>query len=167
MQIMRLLRRVEMKSYKKIISAVDEIYKWIDQQQSKSEQAGICDACGKCCDFKSFVHRLYVTTPEMIYFSDKLGAQNIKKMTSQRCCYQVKGKCAVYSYRFAGCRIFCCKGDIGFQSELTESAIKKFKAICEKLKIPYRYMELPKALEEAMLSICQSAGKSSAGGRGD
>jgi hypothetical protein len=58
-------------------------------------------------------------------------------------------KYGVHAYRFSGCRIFCCKGDATFQSELTEAAIKKFKALCDELKIPYRYLELPVALKEA------------------
>jgi hypothetical protein len=58
-------------------------------------------------------------------------------------------KCGVHAYRFSGCRIFCCKGKVTFQSELTEAAIKKFKALCAELQIPYRYLELPAALKEA------------------
>ena len=139
-----------MKKNDQIIARVSEIYKWIEEQQNAHKGiAGSCVACGKCCDFDTYDHRLYVTTPEIIYFVEKLGLANIKQMTTARCCYQVEGKCSVHAYRFSGCRIFCCKGDAGFQSELTESAIKKFKALCTELQIPYRYVELPMALKEA------------------
>jgi hypothetical protein len=70
-------------------------------------------------------------------------------MVGGRCSYQVDGKCGVHAYRFSGCRIFCCKGDAGFQSELTEAVIKKFKALCLEMRIPYRYVDLPTALKEA------------------
>jgi Fe-S-cluster containining protein len=137
--------------HKKIIERVSEIYKWIEAQQDANKGiAGSCAACGKCCDFEQYDHRLYVTTPEIIYFVEKLGSANIKQMTDSRCCYQVEGKCGVHAYRFSGCRIFCCKGEAGFQSELTESAIKKFKALCDELQIPYRYVELPAALKIAL-----------------
>jgi hypothetical protein len=63
-----------------------------------------------------------------------------------RCPYQVDGKCTVYPHRFAACRIFCCKGNAGFQSELTETVLKKFKALCDEFNIPYRYEDLPTAL---------------------
>lgn len=130
---------------------VSEIYKWIEQQQlANKEIAGQCAACGKCCDFESYDHRLYVTTPEIIYFVEKLGLANIRQMTTGQCSYQIDGECGVHAYRFSGCRIFCCKGEAGFQSELTEAAIKKFKALCEKLQIPYRYVELPVALKSAV-----------------
>jgi Fe-S-cluster containining protein len=139
-----------MKKNDQIIARVSEIYKWIDQQLANKGIAGSCEVCGKCCDFEAYDHRLYVTTPEIIYFVEKLGLSNIKQITNGRCCYQVAGKCSVYSYRFSGCRIFCCKGDAGFQSELTEAAIKKFKALCAELQIPYRYVELPAALKSVI-----------------
>lgn len=134
-----------------IIARVSEIYNWIEAQQfAKSEIAGQCVACGKCCDFESYDHRLYVTTPEIIYFAEKFGIANIKLMVGGRCCYQVENKCSVYAHRFSGCRIFCCKGDTSFQSELTEVVIKKFKALCAELQIPYRYLELPAALKSVI-----------------
>jgi Fe-S-cluster containining protein len=155
--------------HKKIIERVSEIYKWIEEQQlANKEIAGRCAACGKCCDFESYDHCLYVTTPEIIYFVEKLGLSNIKQMachgvgdiranpdinesgrsrTGGRCPYQVDNKCSVHAFRFSGCRIFCCKGNATFQSELTEAAIKKFKALCSELQIPCRYLELPAALK--------------------
>ncbi len=138
-----------MARHKKIIERVSEIYKWIKAQQLANKGlAGQCDACGKCCDFEQYDHRLYVTTPEIIYFVEKVGLANIKQMANGRCSYQIDNKCSVYDYRFAGCRIFCCKGKATFQSELTESAIKKFKALCAELQIPYRYLELPVVLKD-------------------
>ena len=152
---------------KEIIRQVGDIYKWLDEQLiSQNALAGVCSICGKCCDFQTYDHRLYVTTPEMTYFADKLAGSNViasdlssvaiakeeakqsqtLEMTTGRCPYQQGGKCTVHPYRFAGCRIFCCKGDPAFQSELTEAVIKKFKAICEKFQIPYRYVDLPTVL---------------------
>ncbi|MGD0551772.1 MAG: YkgJ family cysteine cluster protein [Sedimentisphaerales bacterium] len=144
-------RRMEMRKNDQIIARVSEIYNWIEQQQlANKEIAGCCAACGKCCDFEQYDHRLYVTTPEIIYFVEKLGLSNIKQMVGGRCCYQMDGKCSVHAYRFSGCRIFCCKGKATFQSELTEAAIKKFKALCAELQIPYQYVELPVALKSVV-----------------
>jgi hypothetical protein len=67
------------------------------------------------------------------------------------------GKCAVYDYRFASCRIFFCKGDTDFQSKLTESAIKKFKSLCEEFAIPYRYVDLPTALKDFTAESAKNA----------
>ncbi len=54
--------------------------------------------------------------------------------------------CTVYEHRFAGCRIFCCKGNKDFQSGLSESALRELKSICEELDIPCRYTDLATSL---------------------
>jgi len=129
------------------LKRVAEIYDWLDLQiRDSGNLAGACDACGKCCDFKNFDHRLFVTTPELMYLAANLGAENVKPMTTSRCPYNIRGKCTVYEYRFAGCRIFCCNGDADFQSRLSQSTLKKLKSICTKPHIPYRYSDLATAL---------------------
>jgi Fe-S-cluster containining protein len=142
----------------RLLREVAKVYDWLDSQiQKNSTLAGVCDACGKCCDFKGFDHQLFVTTPEVIYFAASVGAENlnpthvwrIKPMTDSRCPYQTNDKCTIYKFRFAGCRIFCCKDDADFQSRLSEMTLKKFKAICEQFQIPYRYIDLLTALAGA------------------
>jgi hypothetical protein len=137
-----------------LLKRVAEIYNWLDLQiSSNSELAGLCNTCGKCCNFaqpdpateQEFDHRLFVTTPESMYLAANLGAENIKPMTTG-CPYNIDGKCTIYEYRFAGCRIFYCKGDKNFQSELSESALKKLKLLCTEFQIPYRYSDLATAL---------------------
>ena len=144
---------------KQLLSKVAEIYEWIDLQiQESANLAGRCSACGKCCDFEGFDHKLFVTPPELIYLAANLGAENIsilrsratakdeKPMSNSRCPYNIDGKCGIYEYRFAGCRIFFCNADKYFQSTLSESALKKFKSLCAQLSIPYRYSDLATAL---------------------
>jgi hypothetical protein len=130
-----------------LIKKVAEVYEWLDSQiNNNRELAGVCSACGKCCDFSKFDHRLFVTTPELMYLAANLGAENVKPMTAGQCPYRVKGRCSVYGHRFSGCRIFSCNGDMDFQSGLSESSVKKFKAICEQFQIPYCYTDLATAL---------------------
>ena len=69
-------------------------------------------------------------------------------MTAGRCPYQKQNQCTAREFRFAGCRIFFCKGDSEKQNALCEEAIKKFKALCDEYDFPYRYMELSAALNE-------------------
>jgi len=162
------------KATTQLLQRVAGVYNWLDSQiRRHSNLAGHCDACGKCCDFKGpapaseqgFDHRLFITTPEMIYFAANVGAENIKLMTTNRgstlsttlktgllttrCPYNVDGKCSIYKFRFAGCRIFCCKGDAEFQSRLSEWAVKEFKSLCTEFQIPYRYIDLPTALNNS------------------
>jgi len=135
--------------HRRLVAEVAALYEWIDTQLGRDEaRAGQCRACGACCDFASYDHLLFVTPPELIYLAERLGAENLKQMTSGSCPYQEAKKCTVHSHRFSGCRIFCCNGDADFQSELTEAALKRLKAICERFGVPYRYADLATALAE-------------------
>lgn len=127
-----------------IIKEVSEIYQWLDAELAKLDRS--CRACGDCCDFEAFGHRLYVTTPELMYFAEHVGP-SIKEMSSGVCPYRVDGKCSVYPYRFSGCRIFTCGADSDQEHELCEQAIAKFKTMCTKHNIPYRYLYLKPGLE--------------------
>ena len=140
----------ESKTRNQLLTKVNEIYHWLDWQISESaDLAGQCSACGACCDFDAFDHRLFVTPPELMYLAANLGTKNIKAMHTSRCPYNVDGKCSVYEYRFVGCRIFCCKANKDFQNTLSESALKKLKSLCTELNISYRYTDLATALNGA------------------
>ncbi len=130
-----------------LIDQVHQIYKEIESSlRTSPDLAGKCNCCGKCCDFKSFDHLLYVTPPEIEYLALHIGAENIKPMTEGICPYNEKGKCTVYDYRFSGCRIFCCQGDKEFQSQLTESTLTDLKQLCLKFEMPYSYRQLSEVL---------------------
>jgi len=130
-----------------LLKRVTEIYDWLDLQIHRSNDlAGACKSCGSCCDFDTFDHRLFVTSPELMYFAASLGAENVKAMPAGWCPYNVSGKCSVYEHRFAGCRIFSCNGDADFQSGLSESVLARLKSICTEFQIPYRYLDLATAL---------------------
>ncbi len=130
-----------------LVEEVAEIYRWLDGQVRRHrEAAGVCRACGECCDLDAFDHRLFVTPPERMYLAAQLGAANIKPMPESRCPYNLDGRCDVYEHRFAGCRIFCCNGDADFQSSLSESALERLKSLCTESHIPYRYTDLAAGL---------------------
>lgn len=131
----------------RLLKKVAEIYNRLDLQICESaDLTGVCQVCGKCCDFDAFDHHLFVTPPELMYLSAKLGMENLKRMTTSRCPYNINGKCTIYKYRFVSCRIFCCRGDADFQSRLSESALGKLKSLCVELQIPYRYTDLASTL---------------------
>jgi Fe-S-cluster containining protein len=131
----------------RLLKKVAEVYEWLDLQVSQdSDLSGVCEGCGKCCDFDGFDHRLFVTPPELMFLAENLGSENIKPMRAGRCPYNIDGKCTIYENRFSGCRIFCCGADADFQSGLSESALKRLKSICTEFQIPYRYTDLRAAL---------------------
>jgi len=137
------------KTKQKLVETVERLYDWIEQQIRHGGAAvGKCNACGRCCDFESFDHRLFVTTPELLYLAEKLREDRVRTMTGSVCPYNQGGRCTVYEHRFAGCRIFFCSGQADFQSGLSEGALRKLKAICEEFNIPYSYRPLDEALRD-------------------
>jgi len=143
-----------------LLKKVAGVYDWLEKQiQANSNLLGECSRCGKCCDFGSFDHRLFVTTPELMYLAEHLGPERQKPMTTSKCPYNIDGECTIYQSRFAGCRIFQCRGNADFQNRLSESAVKKFKSICEQFQIPYRYSDLATALNTLAANIYQPAGR--------
>jgi Fe-S-cluster containining protein len=154
--------------HRRLIAEVAALYEWIDTQLHRDQaRAGQCSACGACCNFASYDHLLFVTPPELIYLAERLGTESLKQMASGPCPYQEAAKCTVHSHRFAGCRIFCCKGNAGFQSELTEAALKKLKALCARFGVPYRYADLATALAAFATDTCQSAAEPCPGDRAE
>jgi Fe-S-cluster containining protein len=143
---------------RRLINEVAAIYARIeDRCQQEPDRAGRCRACGACCDFAAYEHRLYVTPPELAYLAAKLGARALKLMTTGRCPYQEGAKCTIHEYRFAACRIFCCGGDPDFQSELSEAALRRLKQLGEGCQLPYRYQDLAAALVGFNCGTCRSA----------
>ena len=156
--------RVTYRFYWMLLEKVAEIYNWLDAQICENDDlAGRCDVCGKCCDFDGFDHRLFATPPELMYLTTRrqaanIGTENVKPMPTSRplggkCPYNIDSKCTVYEYRFAACRIFCCRADTDFQSKLSESALKKLKSLCTEFQIPYRYTDLVTALNTKSSSL--------------
>ncbi len=133
---------------KRIVEEIGKVYRAIDKRLKSELSDGIvCKECGCCCDFRTYGHRLYVTTPELMYFQHYVPIK--KPMTNGVCPYRgFDNKCEIYPYRFSGCRIYLCDADRALQSELSEFAISKFREICEKNDVEYRYMDLAAALEQ-------------------
>lgn len=130
---------------------VSDIYRWIDEQISANAvSAGTCNMCGKCCDFEQFGHLLFVTSLEVAFLEENIKPEKIKKMPAGVCPYNIDNTCSIHDFRFAGCRIFTCKGDADFQSKLSEMSLDKLKAVCRELQIPYRYKDLASALNETV-----------------
>jgi Fe-S-cluster containining protein len=141
-------RKTDMKNANQLVDHMAELYRRIELQikNPKLEIQNSCNACGNCCDFEAYGHRLYVTLPELIYLAEKIGKENIKPMMNSRCPYQADNRCSIHPYRFASCRIFFCRGDKAMQSDLSEETLTKLKALSLEFDVPYHYMDLKAAL---------------------
>ncbi len=148
----------ESQRHRRLLAEVAALYDWIDSQlKEHADAAGQCNACGACCDFVGYDHVLFVTPPELIYLAAQLDVTRLEPMETGRCPYQKGTQCSIHGHRFAGCRIFCCNGDDDFQSELTETALQRLKAICARFQRPYRYADLAKALADFTGDTCPPA----------
>lgn len=136
-----------------IIREVESIYGLIDRQRAKT--GAKCAACGKCCDFHNYGHKLFVTSVELAYLKVRLGQENMRQMRNGACGFNEHGRCSIYPNRFAGCRIYSCKSDPAAQNELTEAVLRKIKKLCRQTGAAYHYSELSVALREA----CAPAGR--------
>jgi Fe-S-cluster containining protein len=142
----------------RLLEEVAALYDWIEAQAKQAAaRAGRCQACGRCCDFRAYDHRLFVTPSEVTYLAAKLGTRKLNAMTTGRCPYQQGTACTVHEHRFAACRIFCCNGDPDFQSELSEEALRRLKVLGEEFRVPYRYEDLGTALAAFNCDTCRSA----------
>lgn len=139
-----------------IIRRVSAIYAELESRVAAAKtivpEAG-CSACGQCCNFAAYDHRLCLSTPEYLHFLYHVGRDNRPPMTDGRCPYQHDGQCTVHPHRFAGCRIFYCDNSVAAeeQSRLSEWAIDQFKQICESTGLEYRYAELSEMLHSIQL----------------
>jgi Fe-S-cluster containining protein len=134
-----------------IVAAVEDAYRCIDAEIALwlppvVSSPHSCSVCGKCCDFDVYDHRLFVTSPELVYLLAKVGRANILPMAGGMCPYNLNSRCNIHPHRFAGCRIFFCKGDADKQAQLSEWTSARFKTICRDLSIPYRYVDLKTGL---------------------
>lgn len=130
-------------SLETVLQAVQQVYDWLDEKIAEMNSS--CQACGRCCDFDAYGHRLYVTTPEMLYFLNRT-CQEMQFMTDGVCPYQKDGRCQARQARFSACRIFFCTGDNRRQYEFSEEAVRRFRNICRQYDLTYRYIDLKYAL---------------------
>lgn len=142
-----------------VLSDVQVVYD--DIERLIAEAAWSCRACGSCCHFAEFGHRLFITTPEIIYFLSALRDGRVDRaqaaaaiaamgdaMEGRFCPLQAGRSCTVRSARPAGCRMFFCDpGDIEKSCQAYEIAHSRLKAICESRSVPYAYVEWTTALQ--------------------
>lgn len=156
----------ESERHARLLAEVAALYQWIEtRREQEPKQAGRCQACGACCDFVAYDHRLYVTPPELAYLAAKLGVRELRPMPTERCPYQQGTCCTVHEHRFAACRIFCCGGAPDFQSEVSEEALRRLKGLCEEFRVPYRYQDLAAALAGFSCGTSRSASAAGPEGR--
>jgi Fe-S-cluster containining protein len=116
-----------------------------------------CRACGKCCRFEQFGHKLYVTAGELAYLirqpeteaDPQNGASRLQTTPPAMCPYQDGDRCLARDGRALGCRLFFCDpAAAGWCNNVYEELHDKIKRLHAAHGLPYIYTELTSALTE-------------------
>jgi Fe-S-cluster containining protein len=136
---------------RRLFDGVRAIY--ADLERELSAMGGRCERSGRCCRFREFGHRLYLTTPELIYMLDGLDPAALE-VPEDRCPFlsadpDGKAVCGRRDNRAIGCRIFFCNVlDQAPFNEVYERHHARMTALCERFGLPYEYRELLSALRD-------------------
>ncbi len=118
------------------------------QKKMESLQAK-CDACGKCCHFNSYGHRLYASTGELAYLKKHKPLTSLSNGDS--CPYLKDNLCSAREHRMLGCRIFFSQHTKAQEEEanlLYEELLKKLKELHLKYHVPWNYVDVMTAFPE-------------------
>ncbi len=134
----------------KLINDMVNIYSWLDECIKSFVSPETCFGCGRCCDYENFGHRIFITTPEILYLQNAIDDGKLVKdfkISTGKCPFLAGGTCSVRDFRFGPCRIFFCKSSARWQNDLTEEFLGKVKQLCIDKNIEYRYVDISMAFE--------------------
>ena len=108
-----------------------------------------CDASGRCCRFTEYGQTLFIShfEAEILLESAPPFAQPVSR---DGCPFQVNGLCTTRETRPLGCRIYFC--DPAYQdtgNAISETFLRRLKALAEEHAIGWRYAPLHHFLNEA------------------
>lgn len=127
---------------RRAFAALAKIYARVDGRTGRAR----CRACGECCRFETFGHRLYATYLEAAYLAAVCGAP-AGAFGEEGCGYQRGSLCGARPGRVLGCRTFFCGAAGGFSVELHESALAEIKRLTGEHGLPADYLPLSEHLE--------------------
>ncbi len=124
--------------------------------------APVCDLSGRCCRFKDYGHRLYLSRTEAELLLDE-GLPAGATISEDGCPFQQGPLCTAREKRPFGCRVFFCDPQYAGQAEvLSEKYLGELKALHQETNTPWEYGELYPYLQEWMLSANASGDTSAA-----
>lgn len=140
-----------------VAAALESIY--ADAARAIAERGPACWASGRCCDFRTTGHLLYVTGLEAAYALKRLPEiagtrrENFSEphlslpvldnaISRGGCPFQIGHLCGMHAIKPLGCRVyFCDRTAQDWQHELSERLLADIRAIHEAHGIDYRYGE--------------------------
>lgn len=132
-----------------IANKTAKLYKWLDEEIERLAGNNGCMGCGDCCKYAQYGHRIYVTSPEIIFLQENLKTDFSKmELMDGTCPFQKDDKCSIRQFRFSPCRIYFCRLEENWQNQLSEQFLQQTKALCNDFDIEYRYIDLGTALKQ-------------------
>ena len=130
-------------------------------------QKPTCWISGRCCNFKAYGHRLYVTGLEIVWVLVQMERSpnhdthttllNHTVFLEKTCPLMINHLCSIHMLRPMGCRIFFCQaGTNQWQNKLYEQCLHELKTLHNTLGIPYRYLEWCEGLKQATQALFYS-----------
>lgn len=133
-----------------LLADLAALYRQVDQRLAG--EGSECLSCGKCCDFRNFGHKLYVSTAELALLA-KHPPVELAAARQMRCPYQQAGRCLARDARTLGCRVFCCRRQsTEWENALYEEFHGQIQRIHQSHCTPYVYAELTGALLQLFIS---------------
>jgi hypothetical protein len=118
-----------------------ELYQEVDRQVAAA--GPVCIASGRCCRFKEYGHVLFLSNLEADVLLAGAPPYDPQAVTPDFCPFQQGNLCTAREPRPLGCRIFYC--DPNYQEtagELTETSLRRLKALAEEHGVEWRYAPL-------------------------
>lgn len=124
-----------------------DLYAEVDREVAAAGPA--CVSSGKCCRFKEYGHRLYISGLEAEILLDSAPPFETP-VDDAFCPFQKENLCTAREPRPLGCRIYFC--DPAYQetaNRITESSLSRLKALCQAEGLEWRYASLHVFLNES------------------
>jgi hypothetical protein len=126
---------------------VRELYREVDAAVAAA--GPVCEASGRCCRFKEYGHVLFLSNLEAVVLLAEAPAYE-KPVSPDFCPFQQDRLCTAREPRPLGCRIYHC--DPSYQetgNQITETFLKKLKALADEHGVPWLYAPLHHFLNNA------------------
>lgn len=104
--------------------------------------APVCDLSGRCCRFKEYGHRLYLSRTEAELLLSE-GLPEGATISEEGCPFQIGLLCTAREKRPFGCRVYYCDPQYAGQAEmLSEKYLAELRALHVESGAPWEYGEL-------------------------
>ncbi len=116
------------------LAELAEVYRRVDAECVQSD----CRACGRCCHFETFGHRVYLTWIEALYLQRICGAAP-GAFGPDSCGYQDGVLCRAREGRALACRVFFCRGEEEAGAEMYERFLDEIRRISDRHGLRWDY----------------------------